>query len=124
MAKLCVKAFGISFGIVAGGFSFMVGVLNILFYFGSGLNKTMAMLYLGYRPTLFNVIFYSVSWFIFAFCLGSTIAWLYNRIVDESSEEITERIKMVARSIWESKGKPDNSSIEDWEEAKRRVKGI
>jgi hypothetical protein len=117
MANLYVKAFGLSFGIVASAISFAVGTLNILVYLRSGLNW-------GYKPTLFSVIFNSILCFAFAFCAGSLIAWLYNRIVQESKAEIDEKIKMVARSIWESKGKPEGTSADDWKEAEKRVKGF
>ncbi len=124
MAKLYVKAFGFAFGIIAAAISFVVGTLNILFYLESGLNRAMAMIYLGYRPTLFSVIFNSALCFSFAFCVGAAIALLYNRIIEESREEIEEKIKNVARSIWESKGKQGSTSADDWREAEKRVKGI
>lgn len=124
MAKLCVKAFGVSCGIVVGALTLIVGTLNIIFFIESGLSRAMTMLYLGYSPTLFSVILNSLWGFLFAFCVGGTIALLYNRIIDESGKEIEERIKAVARTIWESKGKPENSSAEDWQEAEKRVKGF
>ncbi len=124
MAKLCVKAFGISCGIVVAGLILIVGTLNIIFFIESGLSRSMVMLYLGSSPTLFSVILNSLWGFLFAFCVGGTVALLYNRIIDESSKEIEERIKTVARTIWESKGKPNNSSAEDWKEAEKRVKGL
>ncbi len=123
MAKLWVKGLGIAFGIIAAALSFVVGTLNVIFCLESGLNRAMAMICLGYRPTLLGIIFNSALCFAFAFCLGSLIAWLYNRVVEESKEEIDEKIKLVARSIWESKGKPDNTQAEDWKEAQRRVRG-
>lgn len=124
MAKLCIKAFGISCGIVAAALALIVGTLNILFYLESGLNRTMALIYLDYRPTLISVILNSLWGFVFAFCVGAAIAWFYNRIIEESSKEIEEKIKAVARSIWESKGKPQGTSADDWREAQKRVKGF
>lgn len=124
MAKLCIKAFGISCGIVAAALTLIVGALNILFYLESGLNRTLALIYLDYRPTLISVIFNSLWGFVFAFCVGAVIAWLYNRIIEESSQEIQEKIKAVARSIWEAKGKPQGTSADDWREAEKRVKGF
>lgn len=124
MAKLCIKAFGISCGIVAAALALIVGTLNILFYLESGLNRTMALIYLDYRPTLISVILNSLWGFVFAFCVGSAIAWFYNMIIEESSKEIEEKIKAVARSIWEAKGKPQGTSADDWKEAQRRVKGF
>lgn len=124
MAKLYVRGFGFACGIVAAALTLIVGTLNILFYLDCGLNKTMAMIYLDYRPTLFSVILNSIWGFIFAVLIGSAFAWLYNRIIEESGKEIQEKIKSVARSIWESKGKPENSCADDWREAEKRVKGF
>ncbi len=123
MAKLCVKAFGVSCGIVAAALTLLVGTLKILFFLESGLNKTMAMIYLDYQPTLISVILNSLWGFVFAYCVGAAIAWLYNRIVEESSQEIQDNIKAVARSIWESKGKPEGTHADDWKEAEKRVRG-
>lgn len=124
MAKLYVKAFAVSCGIVAAGITLIVGVLNMLFFLESGLNKTMAMIYLGYRPTLFGVVMNSLFCFVLAFCIAGAIAWLYNRIIDESGKEIDEKIKAVARSIWEAKGKPDGNSADNWKEAEKSVRGF
>ncbi|MDD5477579.1 MAG: DUF2934 domain-containing protein [Candidatus Omnitrophica bacterium] len=124
MAKLYVKGFGFACGIVAAALTLIVGTLKILFYLECGLNKTMSMIYLDYQPTLFSVILNSVWGFIFAAVIGSALAWLYNRIIEDSSKEIQEKIKSVARSIWESKGKPEGSCADDWREAEKRVKGF
>lgn len=124
MAKLYVKAFAISCGLVAAALTLLVGTLNILFYIESGLSRAMAMVYMGYRPTLFSVIMNSLFCFAFAFCVGGAIALLYNRIIEESGKEIDEKIKAVARSIWESKGKPEGSQADNWREAEKKVKGF
>ncbi len=124
MAKLYVKAFGIACGLVAAGLTFIVGALNLVFYIESGLSKVMAMIYLGYRPTLFGLILNSFFTFAFVFCVGSAVALLYNRVIDESAKEIDEKIKAVARSIWESKGKPEGNSSDNWREAEKKVKGF
>lgn len=123
MAKLCIKAFGVSCGIVAAAITLIVGTLKIIFFLESGLNKTMALLYLDYQPTLISVILNSLWGFVFAYCVGAAIAWLYNRIVQESCQEIQERIKAVARTIWESKGRPEGTQADDWREAEKRVRG-
>ncbi|MFA6357979.1 MAG: DUF2934 domain-containing protein [Candidatus Omnitrophota bacterium] len=124
MAKLSVKALGIACGLVTAGLTLVVGTLNIFFYWESGLSKTMELVYMGYRPTLAGVLINSMWGFSFAFCVGALIAWLYNRIVEESKAELDEKIKSVARSIWESKGKPEGTSANDWREAERMVRGL
>ncbi|MDD5108104.1 MAG: DUF2934 domain-containing protein [Candidatus Omnitrophica bacterium] len=124
MAKLYVKAFGIACGLVVAALTFIVGTLNMLFYFECGLSRAMAIVYLGYRPTLFSIITNSFFGFIFAFCIGAAVAWFYNRIIEESSKDIEEKIKAAARSIWESKGKPEGDSSENWKEAEKRVRGF
>jgi len=123
MAKLYVKAFGIAAGLVAGGLSFVINALNMIFYLESDLGRTMAMFYLGYRPTLFSIIFNSLLCFGFAFCLAGAFALLYNRIIEESTKDIEDKIKQAARNIWEAKGKPEGSSAENWKEAQIKVRG-
>lgn len=122
MAKLDIKYFGLAWGIVAAGFILFLGALNIFFYWETGMNKVMAMM--GMRPTAFGLILNAIWGFAYAFIFGSSIAWLYNRFVEEGKEEIEKRIKEVALSIWESKGRPENSSADDWKEAQKRVRGI
>jgi len=124
MAKIYVKAFAISCGLVAAALSLILGTLNILFYIESGLRRSMAMFYLGYSPTLFGVIMNSICAFAFAFCVGGALALLYNRIIDESSKEIEEKIKATAQAIWESKGKPEGNQADNWREAEKKVKGF
>ena len=124
MAKLCIKAFGVACGLVAAVLIFIVGTLNMIFYFECGLSRAMTMVYLGYRPTLFSLITNSFFAFAFAFCVGAALAWFYNRIIEESSQEIEEKIKATARSIWESKGKPQGDSSDNWREAEKRVRGF
>lgn len=124
MAKLYVKAFAISCGIVAAALTLIVGTLSILFYIESGLSRAMAIVYLGYRPTLFGVIMNSICAFAFAFCVSGAVALFYNKIIDESAKEIDEKIKAAARSIWESKGKPEGNQADNWKEAEKKIKGF
>lgn len=124
MAKLYVKAFGISCGIVAAALTFIVSTLSVIFLVESGLSKAMAVLYLGYSPTMLSIIMNSVWGFAFASCLGGSVALLYNKIVEESSKDIEEKIKTAARVIWESKGKPEGGSAENWKEAEKKVRGF
>ncbi|MFH1281850.1 MAG: DUF2934 domain-containing protein [Candidatus Omnitrophota bacterium] len=124
MAKLYVKAFGISCGIVAAALTLIVSTLSVLFFIESGLSRAMAVLYLGYSPTMFSIILNSIWGFAFAFCVGGSVALLYNKIIDESSKEIEDKIKEAARVIWESKGKPEGGSAENWKEAEKKVRGF
>lgn len=123
MAKLYVKAFGVSCGIVVAAVTLILGTLNILLYLESGLGKTLAVFYPECRPTVISVILNSLWGFVFVYCVGAAIAWLYNRIIEESSQEIQEKIKAVARTIWENKGKPEGTHADDWREAEKRVRG-
>jgi len=34
-----------------------------------------------------------------------------------------EKIKALAKKIWEKKGRPSNSSADDWREAEKTIKG-
>jgi len=123
MVKLDVKAFGLALGLVWGGISFLIGVLDMLFFLGSSWSKMMTMLYMGYVPTLIGSIIGAVWGFIYAAILGSAVAWIYNRLVEENKAESEEKIKELARKIWEKKGKPANSAADDWREAEKVIKG-
>lgn len=123
MAKLDAKACGIAFGLVAAAAMLILGTINVLFFWVESYRRVVNILYLGSQPTLLGVIFGSMWAFVYAFILGLSFASLYNRIVEERSAEINEKIKNLAREIWEKKGKPENSSEENWKEAVRRVKG-
>ncbi|MDD5098054.1 MAG: DUF2934 domain-containing protein [Candidatus Omnitrophica bacterium] len=123
MAKLDAKACGIAFGLVAAAAMFILGTINVLFFWIESYRRAVSILYLGYQPTVIGVIFGSLWAFIYAFILGSSFACLYNRIVEERKTEIDEKIKNLAHEIWVKKGKPDNSSDENWKEAVRRVRG-
>jgi len=121
MAKLDIRSFGLAWGIVAAGFILILGALNLFFYWETGLDKVMAVM--GCKATAFGLILNAVWGFAYAFLFGCGIAWLYNRILDESKEYINKRIKETALAIWESKGRPENTQAEDWKEAERRVRG-
>ncbi|TAM43335.1 DUF2934 domain-containing protein [bacterium] len=122
MAKLDIRSFGLAWGIVAAGFILLLGALNIFFYWETGLDKIMSVM--GCRPTALGLVLNSVWGFAYAFIFGCAIAWIYNRVLDESREDIEKRIKETALSIWVSKGRPENTQDEDWREAQRRVRGF
>ena len=60
---------------------------------------------------------------ISATVVGLAIAWMYNRFVDENKACTEEKIKQLAKKIWEKKGKPFGSAADDWREAEKIVKG-
>ena len=123
MAKLDVKAFGWALGLVWGGVTFLLGLLDTLYFWGSSWGKMMTMVYIGYRPTIIGSIIGALWGFVYASLLGLSVAWMYNRLVEENRVETQEKIKALAKKIWEKKGKPQNSSADDWREAERIIKG-
>ena len=123
MAKLDAKACGIALGLVAAAVMLILGTANALFYWVETYRRVVNILYLGCQPTLIGVIFGAMWAFVYAFVLGLSFAYLYNHIVEERSAEIDEKIKNLAHQIWEKKGKPTNSSYDDWQEATKRIKG-
>ena len=123
MTKLDVKAFGLALGLVWGGITFLLGLLDMLYFWGNSWGKMMTMVYIGYTPTLIGSVIGAIWGFIYAGILGFAVAWMYNRLVEENRVETQERIKALAKKIWEKKGKPGNSSADDWREAEKIIKG-
>ncbi|MDD5568716.1 MAG: bacteriophage holin [Candidatus Omnitrophica bacterium] len=123
MFKLDAKAFGLALGIVWGGITFLLGILDMLYFWGNSWGKMMTMVYLGYNPTLIGCIIAAVWGFVYAWVFGFMVALMYNRLVEENKAETEERIKALAKKIWERKGRPANTSADDWREAERIIKG-
>lgn len=123
MTKLDIKAFGFALGIVWGGLTFLLGMLDMLYFWGNSWGKMMTMIYLGYRPTVFGSIIGAIWGFLYASILGFVVAWMYNRLVEENKLQMESRIKDLAKKIWEKKGKPANSSVDDWREAEKKIRG-
>jgi hypothetical protein len=123
MAKLDIKAFGWALGLVWGGVTFLLGLLDTLYFWGSSWGKMMTMVYIGYRPTIIGSIIGAIWGFIYAALLGLSVAWMYNRLVEERRVEMQEKIRALAKKIWEKKGRPQNSSADDWREAEKIIKG-
>lgn len=123
MNRLDVKAFGLSLGIVWGGLSFVLGIVDMLYFWGSTWGRMMTMVYIGYRPTVFGSIIGGVWGFLYASILGFVVARLYNNLVEENKLQTEERIKELAKRIWEKKGKPQGTAQEDWRQAEREIRG-
>ncbi len=123
MNKINAKAFGLALGIAWGGLIFILGICNMLFFWGNFLLRLMSMVYVGYRPTVLGNIFSAIWGFIYASVFGFVLAWIYNRIVDEIHMERLEKIKKLAQKIWEDKGRPSGTEKDDWDQAERMVDG-
>lgn len=123
MEKINVKAFGLALGITWGGLIFILGICNMLFFWGNLLLRLMSIVYVGYRPTVLGNIFSAIWAFIYASIFGFVLAWIYNRIVDEARMERLEKIKGLAQKIWEDKGRPSGTEKDDWDQAERMVDG-
>ena len=123
MTNLDSKAFGLALGIVWGGITFLLGLLDMLYFWGNSWGKMMTMVYLGYNPSIIGCVIGAAWGFVYAWIFGLMVALMYNRLVDENKTETEERIKALAKKIWERKGKPANSSADDWREAEKIVKG-
>ena len=80
MAKLDIKAFGLTLGIVWGLAMLLMGLINTTDMWGDEIVKVMGSLYIGYRPTVLGSIIGGIWGFIDAGIGGVIIAWLYNRL--------------------------------------------
>ncbi|MBN1353138.1 MAG: bacteriophage holin [Candidatus Omnitrophica bacterium] len=80
MAKLNVKAFGLACGIVWGAAMLLLGLFNMFNNWGSGIEKAMATLYIGYKPTILGSTIGGLWGFADAGIGGTLVAWLYNRL--------------------------------------------
>jgi len=80
MAKLDIKALGLSFGIVWGAAMFLLGLMVMLFNWGVAWVALMSSLYIGYKPTLLGSLIGGIWGFIDAGIGGIVVAWLYNKL--------------------------------------------
>jgi len=80
MAKLDIKAFGLTLGIVWGAAMFILGLMVMLFDWGAAWLTLMSSLYIGYKATLLGSIIGGAWGFIDAGIGGLVIAWLYNKL--------------------------------------------
>ncbi len=79
MAKLDIKAFGLSLGILWGAAMFLLGLTVMLFNWGAAWVTLMSSLYIGYKPTLLGSVIGGVWGFFDAGIGGVVAAWLYNK---------------------------------------------
>jgi len=123
MLKLDVKAFGFALGVVWGGLMFLLGIADMLYFWGNSWGRMLTVLYVGYRPTVLGSIVGGIWGFVYASVLGFAAAWMYNCLVEENRIETDKKIRELAKKIWEKKGKPSGTSQDDWREAERQIRG-
>ncbi len=80
MAKLDVKALGLTLGIIWGGCTLFIGLTAMVWGWGAGLVNSLSSLYIGYEATVPGSIIGGVWGFFDAGIGGVTIAWLYNKL--------------------------------------------
>lgn len=80
MAKLDVKALGLTLGIVWGGCMLLLGLSTTFWGWGSGVVNAFSSLYIGYEATVFGSLIGGVWGFFDAGIGGVIIAWLYNKL--------------------------------------------
>lgn len=80
MAKLDIKAFGLTLGIIWALAMLFLGLVNTTDQWGSGIVEVMGTLYIGYKPTVLGSLIGSIWGFLDAGIAGVLVAWLYNRL--------------------------------------------
>ena len=80
MAKLDVKAFGLTLGIVWGAGVFLMGLVAMFFDWGNLFIVLISSLYIGYKATLLGSIIGGIWGFVDAGIGGVVVAWLYNKL--------------------------------------------
>ena len=81
MAKVDVKALGLSLGIVWGAAMFLLGLMVMFFSWGIAWVELMSSLYIGYKATFLGSIIGGIWGFVDAGIAGVIIAWLYNKLL-------------------------------------------
>lgn len=79
MAKLNVKALGLSLGIMWGAAVALMGIICMLSGWGCSFVNAMGKFYYGYQPTLLGCILGGIWGFFDMGIGGVVIAWLYNK---------------------------------------------
>lgn len=79
MAKLNVKAFGLSLGILWSVAILIMGVISTFCSYGTGFMKALSTIYIGTNATLLGTLIGAVTGFFDAGIGGVIVAWLYNK---------------------------------------------
>ncbi|MCF7887410.1 MAG: bacteriophage holin [Candidatus Omnitrophica bacterium] len=78
--KLKISAFGFSLGTVWGLIVFLLGIIGMLFSFGTTLVLVLSSFYLGYATTALGSLIGALWGFLTGFLAGIVFAWLYNKL--------------------------------------------
>jgi hypothetical protein len=81
MAKVDIKALGLTLGIVWGVAMFLLGLMVMFFNWGVAWVELMSSLYIGYKATFLGSIIGGIWGFVDAGIAGVIIAWLYNKLL-------------------------------------------
>jgi len=79
MGKLNVKAFGFACGLTWGLGMFLLGIIDMLTYWGDAWGALMSTVYIGYEPTIVGSLIGGAWGFVDAGIAGLAIAWFYNK---------------------------------------------
>jgi len=80
MAKLDVKALGLTLGIIWSAALLIMGIAAMFFSYGNGLVRAMGSIYIGYQATILGSLIGAIWGFFDAGICGLLIAWLYNKL--------------------------------------------
>ena len=80
MGKLDVKAFGLTLGIIWAAGMLIMGILNMMFDWGTTFLMVMSSVYVGLKPTVLGIIIGTAWGFVDAGIAGVLVAWLYNKL--------------------------------------------
>jgi len=81
MAKVSIKALGLSVGVVWSAGILLLGLLSTMFGWGSEIVKILSSIYMGYDSTIVGSILGGIWAFVDGCIGGVAIAWVYNKFV-------------------------------------------
>lgn len=81
-SKLHPIALGLSFAVIAGVITFLMGLSANMFFNGKPLVSMLGTMYITYHPTVLNSAFGALIAFVNGLVGGYIAAWLYNLLAD------------------------------------------
>jgi len=79
MAKLNIKALGLTFGIIWGITILIIGIAAACGSYGELIVALLGSIYIGYEASILGSLIGAIWGFVDAFIFGVIIAWLYNK---------------------------------------------